>query len=540
MGLLHPVDHKDIKPIIDDTKMPEFCGPERWVISTCEQIEKGADEVDGDDRIPPIGLVRFSRGGKSRVLYEIGRYLREKYKKERKDIVVINISFNDYSPLDPTESTDPVEALCRRICFWFLQKRTDLGNFAAQYNEIRGDKVDSAKVLNYIGGRPCILLIDELNKLDDTKLISEFLKRNFLIAKGRFFVFTSHVLTTEESLRTYMDGNSNRPVTIRKLPIIPSLNEARKKLFSTLTPDQAMFCGLSPALIHTTQKGSLPVNLALKPATFEDTQVQQLCQTFVNGDYTLVPAPFLSLMDTDTDQPGTTSNILWVPVLVMQIMHFINRWSEKTCSKGVFSLCSEIGSALQDIPRSKELSGGGWEYLFYAALLIRIAAQENHPILNLPITNDEWKTYKIELDDFADVDEYRSDMTDPSEYIQAIPRDRKKQLSVYKPSIATFELYDIFLVVWDNKGTRTITGYQLKSGDRLPDNDALESEVDKSYVIRGKATQKDKTPLRGWWRPSQQTINSFFGVSGVNWTPDTWEKLKSGGLNLLYGDETVK
>jgi hypothetical protein len=529
MSLLHPANHADIEPIYYDEKMPEFCCPKDWVESICELIEERADmEDDGGLRIPPLGLVRCSRGGKSRGMYEIGGNLKKNNQavdQEEEHKVVIHISFNDHTPLDSNEQLDPVEALCRRICFWFLESRTDRKTYGHEFGKLKESKVNSTAVLEHIGSRPCILLIDELNNCIDTKPLAEFLKNNFLARKGRFFVFTSHVLSTEVYLRRYLDPESlsQRAVTILKLPTIESIQEAQEKIYQQLTVLNVIACGFSPGIIHTALRRGLDIPIDLERTAFNDTQVRELCQTFVDGECTLVHDPFLQYMDADGGR------VLWIPFHMARILTFICYWSVGTCNSGVLLYCEAIASAFNEFYNDKPGSGKGWEGLFYAALLIRIVAQEYHPFLNFPLTKELKRSYTLKLDDFDDTDV--STIKETKKYIEAMPKDRKNHISVYKPSAPSFEMYDIFLVVWDNNKKRSITGYQLKQGYRVPKKNALESEVDKSFCIRGKATKVDLEPLRGWWRPSQRNINSFFGVSGVNWTPEAWEKLSTGGLS---------
>jgi hypothetical protein len=324
-----------------DEMTPPFCGPKDWVELTCQSIIKGFDQSDStSSRVAPIGLVRFARGGKSRALHEIEQYFRNHHK----DITVIFVSFNDVSSLVAEERADPVEALCRRICFWFLKDRTNSNDFGAQFDEILQCKVDCKAVLQYLGNGPCILLIDELNQFvkAETRALAEFLKTNFLVRKGRFFVFSSHVLTTKQILREFMDGDSDREVEILKLPTIPSLGEAREKLVSDLTPQQAIYCGLAPALIHTWYNLGELVEYKGDPVTLSYDEVRWLCSTFVDGDVGNVPAQFLRYMEADSK-----ANVLCIPYHIVQIMVLMNQQSRKTCHWRVLAYCRNIANAFK-------------------------------------------------------------------------------------------------------------------------------------------------------------------------------------------------
>jgi hypothetical protein len=479
---------------------------------------EGANDADAEHRVSPMGLVRYSRGGKSRALYEIEQYLRKHFP----EFVVIHISFNDYSPLDPNEQDSPVEALCRRICFWFLQKRTDSENFAKEYRQIRDARVDPQAVMDYIGNEPCILLVDELNMMQDTSLLTNFLKLNFLIEKGRFFVFTSHVMSTKELLQEYMENPSMRSVRIEKLPIIESLMDAQQTLdFMSLTTREAIFCGLSPALIHTAIQRGIPMPITVKWENVIDIAVRQLCCTVVNGDYKLVPVQLLRYMD-----PVSNEKAIWVPLHLREILRYIVD-GKNACSLEVLSYCREIAAAFDRFRSSVSTDGKGWESLFFTALLIRIVAQENHNILNIPFNA---KSYTIAVGDFlsAEIKRKKVDITkieDPKQYLSFIPKVGKScHISIYRPQSPRFRTYDFFLVVWDESGRRQITGYQLKEGEEIPKNRPL-PEVKRNFVIRGKPAQKESS-INGWTLVSEPDISSFFGVSGANWTPMAWEKLQ--------------
>jgi ATP-dependent protease ClpP protease subunit len=61
-----------------------------WHSSVSDTIFEQLGQIDEEDRKSPLGLIRCSRGGKSRALCEIARHL----KRNKPDIAVISISFN--------------------------------------------------------------------------------------------------------------------------------------------------------------------------------------------------------------------------------------------------------------------------------------------------------------------------------------------------------------------------------------------------------------------------------------------------------------
>jgi len=74
-----------------------------------------------------------------------------------------------------------------------------------------------------LGDTPCVLLIDELNNLNQSKDLSEFLRDVFLKSFHRYFVFSSHEVITTGKLVDFMANYSNRDVLIRPLPLAERL-----------------------------------------------------------------------------------------------------------------------------------------------------------------------------------------------------------------------------------------------------------------------------------------------------------------------------
>jgi hypothetical protein len=119
-----------------------------------------------------------------------------------------------------------------------------------------------------------------------------------------------------------------------------------------------------------------------------DTQVRQLCQTFVDGNLTLVPKPFLQYMDMDDH-----GRVLWIPIFMVAIMKYICMGCRDTCTWEVGWPCRVISAALEGFGNAPD-SEEAWKSFFFAALIIRVVAQSNHSILNLPSDN-----YTLKLDD---------------------------------------------------------------------------------------------------------------------------------------------
>ena len=162
-------------------------------------------------------------------------------------------------------------ALCRRIALAAIHER-DYSN-TIQYKELLAKcRVEPESICEWLAGKKCLLLIDEINNIKGFKekqsgrdpespesVFADFLRDNFLRTPGRYFVFTSHLVSTSLALKVYLDNNSERKVELRQLPLIPSVRAAATSFnWFDLNARQALYFGLVPALIYTFHKKKAP------------------------------------------------------------------------------------------------------------------------------------------------------------------------------------------------------------------------------------------------------------------------------------------
>jgi hypothetical protein len=149
---------------------PEFVSGEEWegvdleIRRHLQCSDEDEDDRDGFERVPPMALVRCSRGGKTRALYEIAKICKEKVKVDS----VIYVSFNDSTSLSEWEQDDPLQALCLRIAFAALRKLEQTSKTRAQqFEEFRSRDilVEPKLILQWLGDSSAVLLVDELNNL---------------------------------------------------------------------------------------------------------------------------------------------------------------------------------------------------------------------------------------------------------------------------------------------------------------------------------------------------------------------------------------
>jgi hypothetical protein len=503
---------------------PPFTSEPGWLEETERLVLEHYKAEDGEERVPPMALVRCSRGGKTRALLELARTLK------LHNIPVVMISLNDYSSLKEWEKADGVGAVCHRIAFAASMDR-DFGKSLGQYEYFSKQKwnVAAQQVEEWLGDHPCVLLIDELNNLPQSRDLAEFLKHNFVSRRNRYLVFSSHVLATTGELSSFMDGSggSKRGVVLRELSLIPSLLVAQANFnWPSLNPRQALYFGMIPALIHEAHletihvggehlpsaKRALAIEECMEGSMVNSDAIRRLMGTFITGKRLDLLRPLEPLMATR--KLGMESVVEWIP------FHMMEALSTFSSLQGLKRL-EEIVRLFNAFKDAKESSGDGWESLFVAVLLIRCWAQMSDRCL-LPFEIKPACTFSYNKPfqgNFAtqNVHEFVAGIREPSSF---------PHIAVYYPTHASFQLYDVIVAHFDEWHVRRLYGYQLKEGKALPKEFAM-PVFDGSFVIRGEAA-KVAGMGKDWVRANEQQIDSFFGVSGRHWTPRRWKQLCNG------------
>ena len=262
---------------------PEIECPKEYLVGVDKTVEEAITIIQNNlsrvHRVPPLALIRMSRGGKTTILK-----LYEYFEGNESDFLPIIISLNG----DFKERTDEnsIAALIRIIACQFVdiipQKIGD--NYVCNEQDLL-DYIDGIST-----GRSVILFIDELNKLRlplDPE-VSNFLKKNFLDRLGRYLVFTSHVVLDIDpskydqpvnSIRAndYMyqsSSGSNRPIEIVHMPRSTDKDKLR-----------AMSSQCSAVTsVEITLYGGLPSLLFIKKNRSETTPLQKLSSTLMKNN----------------------------------------------------------------------------------------------------------------------------------------------------------------------------------------------------------------------------------------------------------------
>jgi len=258
---------------------PTFVCPQNWTTEVKSGIAYGLTATDSkscardrnDDTLyqtSPMSVVRCSRGGKTRALYEIANLMEGWKDDDEIPLARIYVSFNDNTTVQIWEQEDPLQALLRRIAFAASVDKVSSTNEGKEelFNKFLDKKpvweIDS--FLKWIDDAPCLLLIDQLNNLNAlTKRNSDaaedfglFLQRHFIGKKNRYLVFSSHLLGANVFFREYVDrsNGSCRSIILQELPIVSSLQEATSLKPSLDSTREAVYYGLVPGMIYEAQK----------------------------------------------------------------------------------------------------------------------------------------------------------------------------------------------------------------------------------------------------------------------------------------------
>jgi hypothetical protein len=203
----------------------------------------------------------------------------------------------------------------------------------------------------------------------------------------------------------------------------------------------------------------------------------------------------------------------------MQKMEFIDL-EKSRLAQSIASLCKQLHDA-------KESSGDGWETLFVLFLLARcVNAQWHDAVLpKFAFIGDQKpevrynEPYDNSLRCFSQCHNWK-------ELKDGIKPSEKPQISVYFPTHAKFEAYDVVVTFSEQNRIERVYGYQLKEGSGNSKH-PVESDFFRSFVVKGDPPDETLQRAGGWCIPSGMDMDDFFGESGKYWTPKEWKKLSA-------------
>jgi len=356
-----------------------------------------------------------------------------------------------------------------------------------------------------------------------------FLRDNFLVDAGRFFIFSSHEVATVAKVSEYFYSFSNRPVQLFELPLITSVSEAANIFNVCLTERDALFYGLIPALIHELSLsissgnfGHLPyqkqgevISNCIESDSVNDDTITSLLSSFITGERSDILDPLLQLMNT-----AENGKVRWIPFHMIEVL---SRFSKvPSVSAELKYLLKIICGLFSEFRSAKERSGDAWEVLFLIVILIRsICFEFDEVILPLPaFSKKPTVSYNSPLIDYN-----VHLLVDVGEYVNRIPKNYPgPHIAVHYPKNAAFDV--IIAVYGENNELGQLLAYQLKENSSNPKTNSPKAwTLFKSRLwVRGRPSNVNNT-REHWIIPREDQINVFFGQSGKHWTPKRWKEL---------------
>lgn len=528
-------------------RVPQFVSPEGWLQEVKLAVERQLAMADGDRRVEPMAVVRCSRGGKTRFLEELAD---SGVKYDEDPVSVIFVSFNDLSELDQDDQEDPLQALLIRIAFAALKpQRQESGNRtrSEQFSEFRQKNYVTTKtdILQWLGDSPTLLLVDELNNLDELTVTNShkaaefatFVRKFFLTPKGRFFVFTTHSLSTLESFGVLLDTSkaNERCVMLQELPLVDNLSTAKSLNKSLRGSGEAIYYGLMPGLIYDraiVPHQCIQINWSIAVRSYNiqaspkerEASFFSILQSLLDGDVGKVPELLHTFLDASISH--VSPMIRWAPYHLEFVMTRL-----KLDDPEKSALAESVGSLCKQVLGSKASSGDGWEALFVLILLARcLTSSWKEPALpSFTSFNSAKKPVVLFNQPFDSSSKCLDECKSWKDLNEGITPGEEPTISIYYPTHASFGAYDAILVFSEGKKMKRVIGYQLKEG-RSNATQPAERCFYKSFVLKGVPPNETQIKM-GWIIPEDKAVEEFFGVSGMYWTPKKWKELSATDRN---------
>ena len=418
------------------------------------EIPQATSEV-GIFRKSPLFITRLSRGGKTTLLMKIFDALK---------LLKLNpliITFNGKSKFLLSNGESQSEAILRLIASQLLG---DDILFQLSHSRIVCDEEALDK---YIGCKPFVLLVDELNSLAypiDLEA-GNLLKRMFIDKRNRYFVSTSHIPFPPD-LSGYIEG-STREIKRIHLPISNDLKSLRKisPKCESLTGAEVMYCGAIPSLIYCYKIGidfDQRFNGIKKKISIDAVYFAAFLEEFMYGrknsfNINLNSFYWFSSVDKNGD-------ILWPLCYAKHIF-------------GVFRKLKYV-PLLVNLIKDFEIeckftkSGRDWEKLVQIAFITQFLnaryRQDEVPLFgSLEIPHDDLKDLKLIIEYLGPETE---NLDTANKVMETFVADlgSHKALILFLPSSAVFCTFDGFVVYGRGDSTMSKIAFQTKTGNTYP------------------------------------------------------------------------
>jgi hypothetical protein len=485
------------------------------IVITSEEAQKSNESSSGSNyRVPPLGIFRMARGGKSQLLESIF------FKLKELNFLPIYITFNDkYLKINGESQKN---AIMRLIANQFVD--------AIVPTTSKKLLIDETKLTNHIDatseGKTVVLLIDELNRLSSGEPIDAdaalFLNTEFLDKTNRYMIFSSHFtlnLDTVTGINSVISSSSLRGLkTLKHLPISFEISELNKMLPATskssCNPTKVDIFGGVPSLIYCdlVHKNNFIERFYSRKISIEKAQSKKILQCFINelliGDINKVGHEEIR-KKFDEFSSFENGKIKWPLYFSSLIL-------------GMFPQTQHIKEmVINQLATHADNYGCGLDF----QTIVQIAVDLRCVDASLNGTNGPFgMVEEFSFPKFFHLN-LPYDLSDPNklehfviEKLKRISCKEYKQIIVHAiPSNAQFEKYDGFVAIANLKNSNydsmeNIVGYQVKSGEAGSDKESVVG-FSESILIRGKAKEQDFSSRRGWIYYSSQKCQELLGCS---------------------------
>lgn len=492
------------------------------VANECLSIvsEYAPHETIHTDRVPPLALMRFSRGGKTITLSAVFDKLKE---DGRFNPILISFNGSGGNPFSRHSDETDSQAILRLIA-------VQLGYISDNMDEILD--VDHAALDQHLGDN-AVLLIDELNMLGKTidNDAAKLLREMFLDKAGRYLVFTSHFpVSIDDKIyaSSFIGTNNINPSTRMVVTVNMSLGSNLAELrgmserCGSLTEQNAAWFGYVPSLIFCSFN-TTGIYGAITPAmrfaklkiTVETERQHLILFSFVEELLTGIQNDGVNQYFGSLASVGIDWKVSYPFCYIYEIFKKLNL---NIATVKLVGIIEKLQSNL-----SAARSGLAWECAVEVAIILKMldASWRGTPgPFNLVPFG-----VKADLKFFELPDECLS-ITEARQLMEVMIVDCDKPSLIFVTSAnAQFPEVEGF-VVYSNGCSKTakIIGFQMKTNDEKPrygiDMDLINCGA---VLIRGHvAAKKPREPKSGWIYMTSKEVRDFLGTSLLMAMPCEW------------------
>ena len=563
-----PVDRPFIKPLESCVNYPSAGAPEecQHPVGLDAFVEEAAaiilkelphnDPDSGAYRKKPIVLSRLSRGGKTTGLQKLFDRLHGAQLGDDRIRAMI-ISFNPSSYFLRRDGETQRQAILRVIAQQLVE--------CSKY-EVRRLVVDEPELDRYIGDKPFLLLVDEINVLSESQPLdldtSAMLQRLFL-RKNRHLVMTTHVpLSLDRKNQMNIRGHYSVP-----LPTSADIDELRamSSECNALTPLEVARYGGVPSLIYATKVHSDQLEMRYAKARIKrlieklSKHEKLLLFTMIIDEFVKGGMPVMGF-DAKTDPVegvrralypfacSTASGELVWPLCYMELIIADMRVTDPALWEAKRALVTALNRVSRAVTTGDSEAGTGWELILQIGILLNsINAYLSPHRKSYPLDFVEFVPFAVKAEvRHLTIPEHIETLDDAWSHIsEALEGYSNPSVILAVPDLSSFPMYDMFIIYTPGtaasatskpraepsaggqalsiEGVR-VAGIQANASRDL--NHTLPAFVNSgSYIVRGGPVDDahSSTPP-GWVCMSKAEVQRLLGYSLANLASIDWTK----------------